>query len=117
MSNKSKSEAYSVSRKLKNEGRSNPALESQLSLLTLEEVIALKLEISTRELNGKLYGFPVWHSMPDIIKDAVVKYAISATKTKGEAARLLGLTPENFYKLCKRYDTEEYFLKKSQKNT
>ena len=114
---KSKSEAYSFSRKLKEDGRSSSDFEAQLSQLSLEEVIGLKLEISSRELNGKLYGFPVWHSLPDIIKDAVVKFAISATKTKGEAARVLGLTPENFNKLCKRYNVEEYFLKKSQKST
>ena len=114
---KNKSEAYSFSRKLKNEGRSNNDFESCLSQLSLEEVIGLKLEISTRELNGKLYGFPIWYSMPDIIKDALLKYAIAATKTKGEAARFFGLTPENFYKLCKRYEVEEYFSKKSQKGT
>ena len=112
---KSKSEAYSYSRKLKSEGRSNDSFESQLSELSLEEIIGLKLEISSRDLNGKLYGFPVWHSMPDIIKDAVVKYAVSATKTQGDAARMLGISPENFYKLMKRYKVNEYFLKKSQK--
>ena len=114
---KSKSESYSYSRKLKNEGRSNSEFESRLSELSLEEVIGLKLELSTRELDGKLYGFPIWHSMPDIIKDAVLKYAIAATKTKGEAARFLGLTPENFYKLCKRYQVEEYFSRNIEKRT
>ena len=102
---------------MRSEGRSNNEFEARLSELSLEEVIGLKLELSTKELNGKLYGFPVWQSMPDIIKDAIVKYALSATKTKGEAARFLGLTPENFRKLCKRYDVEEYFLKNLQKTT
>ena len=114
---KGRTEAYSYSRKLKNEGRSNELFESQVAELSLEELIGLKLEISSRDLNGKLYGFPVWNSMPDIIKDAVIKYAISATKTHGDAARMLGISPENFYKLTKRYKVDEYFLKKSQKNT
>lgn len=114
---KGKTEAYSYSRKLKNEGRSDKSFEAQLAELSLEEIIGLKLEISSRELNGKLYGFPVWVSLPDIIKDAVIKFAISATKTQGDAARMLGISPENFYKLCKRYDVDEYFLKKSQKST
>tara|TARA_B100000131_G_scaffold208518_1_gene200584 strand:- start:311 stop:664 length:354 start_codon:yes stop_codon:yes gene_type:complete len=117
MSNKGKNEAYSFCRKLRSEGRSNNEFEARLSELSLEEVIGLKLELSTKDLNGKLYGFPVWHSMPDIIKDAIIKYALSATKTKGEAASFLGLTPENFHKLCKRYNSEEYFLKKSKKTT
>ena len=114
---KNKNELYSFSRVLKSEGRSSDEFESRLSNLSLEEVIGLKLELSTKELKGKLYGFPVWHSLPDIIKDALLKYALSATKTKGEAARFLGISPENFYRLCKRYDSEEYFLKKLQKKT
>ena len=79
MSNKGKNEAHSFCRKLRSEGRSNNEFEARLSELSLEEVIGLKLELSTKELNGKLYGFPVWQSMPDIIKDAIVKYALSAT--------------------------------------
>ena len=114
---KNKNELYSFSRTLRSDGRSNDEFESRLSNLSLEEIIGLKLELSSKELNGKLYGFPVWHSMPDIIKDAVLKYALSATKTKGDAARFLGLSPENFYRLCKRYDSEDYFLKKSQNKT
>tara|TARA_B100000424_G_C22888350_1_gene472593 strand:+ start:673 stop:1023 length:351 start_codon:yes stop_codon:yes gene_type:complete len=114
---KQKPKSMSYSRKLKSEGRSSETFETQLAELSLEEVIGLKLELSAKELNGKLYGFPVWHSLPDIIKDAVVKFAISTTKTQGDAARMLGISPENFYKLKKRYKTEEYFLKKSQKKT
>ena len=114
---KNKNETYSFSRTLKSDGRVNDEFETRLANLSLEEIIGLKLELSSRELNGKLYGFPVWHSMPDIIKDAVVKYALAATKSKGDAARFLGLSPENFYKLCKRYDSEDFFLKNSQKRT
>ena len=114
---KSKSEIYSVSRLLKNESRSNSEFEKMLSNLSLEEVIALKLEISSRELKGKLYSFPLWKAVPHIAKDAVVKFSLSITKSKGDAARLLGVSPENFYKLCKKYDTDEYFLKLSQKST
>ena len=114
---KSNSESYSVSRILRLEQRSNVEFEKMLSNLSLEEVISLKLEISARELKGKLYSFPLWQAVPHIAKDAVIKFSISTTKTKGDAARLLGVTPENFYKLCKKYDVEKYFTKLSQKNT
>ena len=110
---KNKSEVHSVSRLLRSESRSDSEFEQKLSNLSLEEIIALKLEISSRELKGKLYSFPLWHSMPDIVKDAVLKFSISTTKSKGDAARLIGVSPENFYKLCKRYDVEKYFSKLS----
>ena len=42
-------------------------------------------------------------------KDAILKYSLSATRSKKEAARFLGINLENFKKLIKKYDTESYF--------
>ena len=107
-----KNKAYSISRQLKKEGRSSEELEVSLSKLSLEEVIALKLEVATRDLlKGKFYGFPVWKSLKYIISDAVVKYALSATQSKREAARFLGIREKTLIKLVRQYRTEEYFEK------
>ena len=107
-----KNKAYSISRQLKKEGRSSEELEVSLSKLSLEEVIALKLEVATRDLlKGKFYGFPVWKSLKYIISDAVVKYALSATQSKREAARFLGIQEKTLIKLVRQYRTEEYFEK------
>ena len=38
----------------------------------------------------------------------MLKYALSATRTKGEAMRLLGLVPKDFKRLEKKFNTEEY---------
>lgn len=106
--NSGKNRNYSIAKKLKNENRSNEELEVYLSNLSLEEVIALKLEVSTRELsNGKFYGFPIWSSLKYIISDAVLKYALSATKSKREAARFLGIGENTLIKLARRFKIDE----------
>ena len=39
----------------------------------------------------------------------MLKFAISATKSKKDAARFLGLDYTNFSKLVKKFNVEEYF--------
>ncbi len=104
---------YSVSRKLRNEGKTNEQFEANLNILSLEEVIALKLELAAKSIGGKLYGLPLWYSLPDIVKDAVLKYALSASRTKMEAARFLGVSKEYFYRLTKKYSVTSYFEEKT----
>ena len=91
MARKQKSEGrnryYSVISKLRKEKRSSEEFEIVLNALSLEEVIALKLELSAKNaFKGKLYGIPLWSSMVNIVHDALLKYALSATKTKKETA-------------------------------
>jgi hypothetical protein len=104
-----KNRNYSLSRKLKKDCRINESFEVMLANLTLEEVIGLKLELSSQPVGNRLYGFPIWHAMPYIIKDAVLKYAYSATKTKGDAMRFLGLRPNDFSNLSKKFNIDSYF--------
>ena len=106
-----KNKHYSLSKKLKNEDKTNEDFEIVLNRLTLEEVIGLKLELASRMFGGKCYGIPIYQSMRDIVNDAVLKYALSACRTKKEAARFLGLSSQNFNKLLKKYDVENYFEK------
>ena len=100
---------YSLSKKLRQEKRSNDEFETMLSSLTLEEVIGLKLELANRAAGGYLYGLPIWHAIPDIVRDAVLKFASTATKTKGEAARYLGLNIQQFNQANKKYKIRHYF--------
>ena len=104
-----KNKNYSLSRKLKKDCRINESFEITLANLTLEEVIGLKLELSSQPVGNRLYGFPIWYAIPYIVKDAVLKYAYSATKTKGEAMRFLGLRPKDFGDLSKKFKIENYF--------
>ncbi len=110
--NRGKSLNYSISNKLKKEGKSSEEFEILFNNLSLEEVIGLKLELASKfGLGGKMYGLPIWHSMQTIIKDAILKYAFSATKSKREAARFLGINEHNFNALAKKYKIEDYFIK------
>jgi hypothetical protein len=103
---------YSVSKKLKSENKINELFEVQLSSLTLEEVIALKLELATKEANGKLYGLPIWKKLPFIIKDAVLKAAISGSKTRRDAACFLGIPYPSLKVTLRNYNVFHYFKNK-----
>ena len=107
-----KNKYYSISKKLSRENKTTEEFEVMLSSLSLEEVIGLKLELAARSAGGMLYGLPIWFSMTDITKDAVLKYACSATRTKMEAARFLGLDKKRFNDLVKKYQIESYFEEK-----
>ena len=53
----SKYKLYSISNHLRDNNRSSDQFEIALNALSLEEVIALKLELSSKILNSKRYGF------------------------------------------------------------
>jgi len=106
-------EYYSVSNKLKSEGKITSDFEVMLSSLTLEDIIALRLELASRSVNGKLYGLKLWESIPRIAKEAVLKYAYSAARTKNEAAVFLGLNKNDFRRLIKKFNISNFFQKKT----
>ena len=107
-----KNKNYSISKKLRKERKSNEEFEIMLSSLALEEVIALKLELATKSISNRMYGFPIWHSLHNIVQDAVFKYAYSATRTTAEAMRFLGLPENRFHVLRKKYKIDDYFVEK-----
>ena len=97
------------SNKLRNQGKSNEAFEVMLSALTLEEIIGLKLECSSRLTNGKMYGFNLWSKIIDIIKEALYNAVISVAKTNKEATRILGINEQTFKALKKKYKIREEY--------
>ena len=105
---------YSISNKLRSEGRSDEKFEIMLSSLTLEEIIGLRLELAAKSVNYKLYGLNTWHAIPDIVKEAVLKYVYSAARTKGEMASFLGVDKAALKKLLNRYEITSYFVKKDE---
>ena len=82
---------YSLENKLKSEGKIDEKFKVMLSCLTMEEVIGLRLELAAKAVNYKLYGLNMWSSLPDIVKESVLKYVYSAARTKGEMASFLGI--------------------------
>ena len=101
---------YSLSNKLRKEGKSSEEFEILFNNLSLEEVIGLKLELASKfGLRGKMYGLPIWYSLRTIVKDAVLKYAVSATRSKREAARFLGLHEQSLNILLRKHKVDSYF--------
>jgi hypothetical protein len=99
----------SFSNKLRKEGKSNEAFEIMLSTLTLEELLALKLECSSRLTAGKLYGFNLWSNIVDITKEALYNAVISVANTNKEATRILGISDDTFKTLKRKYKIREEY--------
>lgn len=106
-----KNKYFSISRKLKTENKLTPEMEILFHSLSLEDVIALKLELSSKlSFNHKIYGLPIWHSLIYIVKDAILKYALSATSSKKEAASFLGLKQIDIIRLTNIFKSDNYFI-------
>ena len=99
---------FSLIRKLKLDRKLSIDLEILLNSLTLEELIALKLESVVKATGSKMYGIPIWYSINRIIKDSLVVFALASCKTKEEAARFLGLNILKFRKIYRRLDMDRY---------
>ena len=107
---------YSISNKLRKDGKSSEEFEIIFNNLSLEEVIGLKLELASKSaFKGKLYGLPLWYSVPSSVKAAILKYAMSATRSKREAARFLGLNELVLKNLIRKHKIDDYFKKKLDK--
>ena len=111
MKENKKKKSYSIIRKLRKEGKLPEEMEIFVSNLSLEDLIALKLEISSRPVSGKLFGIPIWKSIPFIVRDAVLKTAISVCRTKVDAANLIGMDVDKMDNLLKKYNTIDFFEK------
>jgi len=82
---------------------------TQINKLSLEDLIAVKLELSSRNVNNRLYGFDLWRKSTSIMKEALLKFALSTTNSKKDAARFLNLTYIEFKRVIKDYKTTELF--------
>ena len=101
--------SQSIIKKLKNQNKISDEILVNINSLSIEDLIAIKLELCANSINNRLYGFDIWRKTSYIVRDAVLKFAISTTKSKKDAARFLGLTPQAFYKACRQFETNEYF--------
>ena len=97
----------SIIKKLKDQNKINDNILSCISSLSIEDLIAVKLELSANHLNNRLYGFDIWRNSGYIVKEALLKFAISSTNSKKDAARFLGLTYSEFKRVLKTYDIND----------
>ena len=104
------SKNISLSKRLRREGKSSEPFEIMLATLTLEEILALKLECAARLSGGKVYGYHLWSNLTEIIKEAMYNAVISVTNTNKDAARVLGITNKTFNKLKTKYNIREEYI-------
>ena len=76
---------------------------NQLNRLTLEDLISLKLEISSETVKGKLMGFPIVKFVNDITREAIIKFALSVTGSYRAAAKILGMSHAEIYNFVKKH--------------
>jgi len=105
-----KDRSYSLRNKLRSEGKSKESFEVMMMSLTMEELLGLKLELTIRSTAGaRLYNLPIWRSLNLIVKDAMIKFAVSACANKRNAANLLGLREDELNSLMIKYEIDSYF--------
>ena len=105
-------EYYNIVTKLRKEKRLNNELELLINNLSLEDLIALKLTLSTRITSGRIYGLPLLNVLPSIVKSAVIKYVCSSSFGDNEAASYLGVGYIRFIRMLSKYDLLRLFSKK-----
>jgi hypothetical protein len=106
---RSKYKHKSIINKLLNNNIINESNLTFIDSMSLEDLIAVKLELSARYINNKLYAFNLLSNTNRLVKEAIIKFAISATQSKMDAARFLGIDYEGLRKLVNEYDLQDYF--------
>jgi hypothetical protein len=99
----------SIVSKLINDGIASEDLLVLVNSISLEDIIALKLELSSRILQNRFYGFDIWRNTNYIVKDALLKFAIANTNSKKDAARFLNLNYSAFSRLIKKFEVDKFY--------
>jgi len=97
---------YSLRKKLRREKRTSDDFETMVHNLSLEELIGLKLELAASHINNKLYNFPIYKSLRYIVKEACLHFALSSTRTHGDAASFLGMRESELNKEIKKFNID-----------
>ena len=100
---------YNLKRKLLKEKKIDNDFLEKIKFLKLEELITLKLLVSTSLLKGKLFNFPFLKYSSEICKEAVLRFALSQANTKREAQLILGIKKADLIYYLKKYNLEKDF--------
>lgn len=97
---------YSLRKKLRREKKTSDDFETMIHNLSLEELIGLKLELAASHINNKLYNFPIYKSLRYIVKEACLHFALSSTRTYGDAASFLGMRESELNNEIKKFNID-----------
>lgn len=101
---KSQNENFNYKKVLLEQKKINKDFINRIKLLTIEELLYLKLDSLATSLKGKVFGFPIYKFMSDICREAMVIYALSSTKNKRDACLVLGMDMMHLNNLIKKYN-------------
>jgi hypothetical protein len=99
---------------LREQGKLNEQVETAIHNMTLEDLIAVKLELSSRTQKSPIYAIPLFETLEVIVRDAMLKFAISATRTPSEAAASLGISLEHFRSQMHEFKIYDYIPTKQE---
>ena len=105
MSSKSRKK-ITLTSELRKSGKIDNNFIDKLTDLRIEELIALKLESSANMMNGKLYGIPLWYTLPYAVRDSLMDFVSRNCKTKSDMSSTLGIPYEMFIQIYKKYIKE-----------
>ena len=91
---------------LTQKGLINNQLLTLISNLTLEDLIAIKIELSCAHLKNRLYGLDMWKKMDYITKEALLRVSVSCTTSYSEGARFLGITLDSYKKNLEKFNVQ-----------
>ena len=100
---------YNLKNKLLKENKIDQEFLEKLKFLKLEELITLKLLVSTSLLKGKLFNFPFLKYSTEICKEAVLRFALSQANSRKEAQLILGIKKADLVHYLKAYNLERDF--------
>ena len=100
---------YNLKNKLLKESKIDKQFLEKLSFITLEDLITLKLLVSTESLKGKIFNFPFLKYTTDICKEAIVRFALSISNNRKEASLILGMKKADFVNYLREYDLIDEF--------
>jgi hypothetical protein len=101
---KSQNENFNYKKVLLEQKKINKDFINRIKLLTIEELLYLKLDSLSTSLKGKVFGFPIYKFMSDICREAMVIYALSSTKNKRDACLVLGMDMMHLNNMIKKYN-------------
>lgn len=107
---KSKYRAFSMSKRLREQNKSNEYFELMLSNLTIEDILALKLELSYKAAGLPIYGIQLLKVLPQICRTAVINYAIAVSRSRLDVLHFLGIQKSELLKHAKNeklFESEE----------
>ena len=105
---------YNLKNKLLREKKIDQEFLEKLKFLKLEELITLKLLVSTSLLKGKLFNFPFLKYSTEICKEAVLRFALSQANSRKEAQLILGIKKADLVHYLKAYGLEKDFEYKNR---